>query len=179
MDVNNSYYEQRYRIPSGIKGIKCLYDIAFKLQINSIKTKSGIHYHVDCTDLSQIKENKYYEEDRNKSLYHMDYLGKYSELILSELDIWRYSGTYNKRAFTNGGFSWIRLNTQFKTVEFRIGEMTFDYKVLLKRIVHINAIMRHVKNELIGDYMRENHPILKYKEEDSIENILKNRTKKI
>jgi hypothetical protein len=178
MEVNNDSSEQRYRIPSGIKGLICLYHIAYQLQLNNIHTDSGIHYHVDCTDLANFKENKYYQQDRNESLYSMKYLKKYEDLILSELDSWRYPGTYNTRQFASGG-SWVRMNISFNTLEFRIGEMTFDYKVLLRRIVHLNAIMRYVKNQLIADYMKEHHPILKYEEEDSIENILKNRTKKI
>lgn len=179
MDVNNGSGEQRYRIPSGIKGLICLYNISHQLKINSVFTESGIHYHVDCTDLAELKvEERFYDEAKNRSLYDHKYLYKYEDLILEELDTWGYIGSYNKRQFSSGG-SWVRMNQPFNTVEFRIGEMTFEYQLLLKRIVHVNAIMRHIKNELIGDYMKENHPILKYQQEASIEEILKNRTKKI
>ena len=178
MHVKNSADEQRYRIPSGIKGIICLYNIAFQMQLNNIFTESGIHYHVDCTDLYNLKLDKFDPNIHADNLYNDKYLRPYADLILTELDTWEYRGTYNSRQFSNGG-SWVRMNSCFNTVEFRIGEMTFDYKVLLKRIVHVNAIIRYIKNELIGDYMKEYNPILKYKEEDSIENILRNRTKKI
>ena len=34
-------------------------------------------------------------------------------------------------------------------MEFRLGEMTFDYELLFKRITHANAIVKRLKEELI------------------------------
>src|SRR5687768_16362332 len=51
MDVNNSDFEQRYRIPNGLRGIICIYNISTQLKINSLlNPHSSIHYHTDCTD---------------------------------------------------------------------------------------------------------------------------------
>jgi hypothetical protein len=46
------------------------------------------------------------------------------------------------RAGSDG--NWVRTNP-LKTVEFRMGEMTFDYEQLLKRVLHISDILKRVK----------------------------------
>lgn len=166
MHVDNSAYEQRYRIPSGIKGIICLYRIAHQLKLNSVKTRSGIHYHIDCTDLA------------DKGLYSYSHLAPFSSFMLKELDTWDYKGNYNKRVF-NSGFTWLRLNTRFNTIECRIGEMTFDYNLLLTRITHLQGIMKVVKARVLLDYNKTHNPCLLYKREPSMEEILRSRTKKI
>lgn len=166
LDVNNDNNEQRYRIPSGIKGLICLFRICNQLEINNIPTDSGIHYHVDCTDLVEDK------------LYKFENFQPFEQFILTELDTWGYKGTYNSRQFSSGS-SWVRLNQYHKTIEFRIGEMSFNYKTLLKRILHLNGIMKYIKNELYKQYLMENAPSLKYEQEGSIEEILRNRNKRL
>jgi len=159
MDVINDGGEQRYRIPSGIKGLHCLYNISLQLKFNSIKTQSGIHYHIDCTD--------------NQDLLNYNVLNNYKELIFNELNTWEYKGTYNRKDIGPGG-SWCRIQPYFKTIEFRIGEMTFDYSLLFKRINHLNRLIQHIANfEIL-----KNSPLLKYEEED-IKTVLTKRIHKI
>ena len=124
--------EQRFRIPNGIKGLQCLFNISIVLKKEALfNSASGIHYHIDCTD--------YYDEIINNLSLNSDY-------ILKELDKWNYKGTYNSRRVSiGGGATWVRAQSGFKTLEFRIGEMTFDYQLLFKRIVHCNAIVRELK----------------------------------
>lgn len=129
MHISNDSSEQRYRIPNGIRGIICLYFISIQLKLNSeLNFGSGIHYHIDCTDC------------------YRDLIGlfglnsKIPEWVLEELDSWNYKGTYNDRKS-----SWIRFNS-LETLEIRIGEMTFEYPLLLKRIIHCNDIVRRLKN---------------------------------
>lgn len=126
--------EQRYRIPNGIVGIICLYDITQFLPLHSeLNFGSGIHFHVDCTDCyDHLLSN------------HNRLSEKYSEWILPELDTWEFGGTQQRGIFSGG--SWIRLNG-LKTMEFRIGNMTFDYKEILKRILHANDIVRRIKRK--------------------------------
>lgn len=136
MHVENDFSEQRYRIPSGLKGIVCLYLISEQLKINSeLNPLSGIHYHVDCTeDYSTLINN----------------LKHHAEYILSELESWGYiddEKAFNVKA-VGGGFNWVRTNSQFSTLEFRIGEMTFDYELLFKRIFHCNEIVKTVKDRI-------------------------------
>ena len=135
VDVNN--YEQRFRIPNGLDGLKCLFEISVLLKEHAlINNGSGIHYHIDFTD--------YYDSLSNSIIY------RNKDWILKELDTWDYKGTYNTRdiRFTSS-HNWVRFQADFKTMEVRIGEMTFDYGMLFKRITHCNDIARRLKEQLI------------------------------
>lgn len=150
MDVNNGSYEQRYRIPKGLAGLVCLYLISDQLKRNSkLNPGSGIHYHVDTVDCFH-KINQ-------------EFLVEHEEWILNELDTWGYRGSYNKRSVHNGA-SWLRTNSGHKTLEFRCGEMTFEYPELVKNILHANQIIKRLKNALYGyDFVAEQqtkHPYL-------------------
>lgn len=134
MDVNSDSYEQRYRIPNGIRGMICLYHISQQLKVHSLLNPlSSVHYHIDCTDY--WKEICAIANGEDKK--------KHEEYILSELDTWLKGDTATMR---NSGY-WYKLNS-LQTVEFRLGEMTFDYRILLKRIIHCNAIVTKFKIEL-------------------------------
>lgn len=136
MDVNIDKFEQRFRIPPGIKGLVCLYQISNTLSKNSLlNLDSGNHYHIDFTDSYELLS----EEGINDN----------EEWILRELDSWEYKGTYNRRACKfNTNHNWVRFQEGFKTMEIRIGEMTFDYGLLFKRITHANHIARKLKNKI-------------------------------
>lgn len=130
VDVDN--HEQRYQIPAGVKGFICLYHISNALIKNSeLNLGSGIHYHVDATDwLPKINQLKAIQQNQ--------------QWILKELDSWQYKGDFNSRAVTSGEHSWLRFS-HHNTLEFRLGEMTFDYKLLVKRIIHCNEITKRLK----------------------------------
>ncbi len=140
MHVSNDASEQRYRIPNGINGLICLYLISHNLKkFSELNDASGIHYHIDFTDVPE------WDDDYNiyKSL-----LASNHDYVLTELETWGYKGTYNSKGIAGIGSegNWVRQNDG--TVEFRIGEMTFDYEVLVKRIVHLNEICRNLKGQL-------------------------------
>lgn len=124
-DINN-YGEIRFRIPKGINGFICLYYISKKLKkYFGLNPLSGIHYHVGVEDYPfRAAENR--------------------NFILDELSSWGYVGTYNAKNVASYKGNWVRYPTALKTVEYRIGEMTFDYEVLVKRIVHCCYITREV-----------------------------------
>lgn len=136
LSVNVDSSEQRYRIPTGIKGLVCLYLISTQLvKYSELNPLSGIHYHVDLgSDYNAIVGNEY-EHDTHELQYGW---------VLKELDTWNYIGRYNTRAFSTAA-CWVRFQSGFKTMEFRIGEMTFDYKLLLKRILHLTEIVSTIK----------------------------------
>jgi len=142
-DSTQSNYEQRYRIPNGVNGLICLYNICYHLGNNSLlNMESGIHYHIDCTDVKYTELSDALQRDNN-----------FGEEILTELDSWDYRGTYNKRKISIGiftGYNWIRYNGEHHTLEFRIGNMSFDYGVLVKQIIHANNIVRRWKNKIVG-----------------------------
>ncbi len=129
MEVRNDSSEQRYRVPSGLIGLICIDDICTQLKLNSsMNLDSGIHYHIDCS--------KYWEIINNH-----DYLQANREWILQELDTWEYKGKYNHRQVATCGHNWVRCNSEFKTLEFRCGEMSFDYSHLIKRIISASNIV--------------------------------------
>ena len=135
-DINDR--ENRFRIPNGIVGIVCLYNISEACKNNLLlNLDSGIHYHIDATKFfnfikdEDIKENK--------------------EWILEELDSWEYKGTYNSRDVRRDR-CWVRIHSSHKTIEFRIGEMTFDYDLWIRRILHCTEIVRELYNRLREKY---------------------------
>lgn len=131
-DVNNND-EQRFRITNGIEGLNQLFKIAELLpETMNFNLESGIHYHIDCTDIWDKLDK--------------DVINLVSKYILDELDTWEYKGNYNQRKceFSESRY-WTRFKTFTKTMEFRIGEMTFDYELLFKRITHCNEIVRNIK----------------------------------
>ena len=134
VQVDNS--EQRFRIPNGLKGLICLYRICEQLKRNSLlNLGSGIHYHIDMTDIYHLLNEEIIEAN--------------SDWILNELDTWEYKGDYNFRYCNfSSSHHWMRFQSQFKTAEIRIGEQSFDYSVLAKRIIHANSIIRKLKDSL-------------------------------
>lgn len=134
-DVNSSN-EQRFRIPNGIKGLQVLQRVSIAMvEQAELNTNSGIHYHIDCSEMFDLIDN--------------DVIANNAEWMLKELDSWQYAGNYNQRRFSpTMGAYWIRLQPSFKTIEIRIGEMTFNYELLFKRITHANAIIRRFKTIL-------------------------------
>lgn len=137
LDVTCDYSEQRFRIPSGLKGFKCLFNIMETLKTNSIPNQdAGYHYHIDFTDVYD-KLTK-------------EFIDSQSSYILKELDKWNYIGTYNRKEvnFNALGGVWVRFQSMFKTMEIRIGEMSFDYVVIINRILHCQEIARNIKINL-------------------------------
>lgn len=135
MEVNSSYIEQRYRIPNGLKGLVCLWNICEVckeyLELNDL---SGHHYHID---FSEVYDTINDTRDGLTNLSNL--LSNNLEWIEKELEDWKYSGTYNRR-----GDNWVRWNG-LKTLEFRVGNQSFDYPVIVKRIIHANDISRRLK----------------------------------
>lgn len=140
MAVDIDSTEQRFRIPPGIEGLTCLWHISETLKINSLYNPlSGIHYHIDMT--------------RNWDLLNVDVVKRNNDWLLSQLDDWGYIGTFNKRGVTyvdkhynefrsTLSYPWIRFQSRFKTMEIRIGEMTFDYKDIVKRMIAASKLVR-------------------------------------
>ncbi len=138
MDVSCDMNEKRFRIPNGVKGLICLYliseQLAMKCELNPL---SGIHYHIDMThSFDEVSDNVSQVE---------------AEFILSELEREWIPGDYNSRTIGTS-HNWIRKQSSFKTFEFRIGEMTFDYSLLLKRIRHASSLVSYLNiNRGISD----------------------------
>jgi hypothetical protein len=133
MQSNHDNCEKRFRIPSGIKGMICLYNISEWLKENcGLNEQSGIHYHIDTGN---------YISD----FIHFDIKGHH--WMLDSLDSWGYKGHYNSRAISNTKTTWVALRQTKGTLEFRLGEMTFEYDLLIKRIIHCQNLTRKFKQE--------------------------------
>lgn len=151
--------ELKFRIPAGIDGLKALWHISEALKQNAmLNPNSGIHYHVDCSEVwDQFNDNL---------------ITKHSQWVLSELDTWGYLGTFNSRKCVfSESRNYTRFKNSTKTMEFRIGEMTFRYELLFKRIVHVNQIVRKIKEDTDDD-IEGMYP-------DDLESVIKNRIIKI
>ena len=129
IEVRIDASEQRFRIPNGLSGMICLYNICEQLKVNSLlNLGSGHHYHVDMTNSFHALNANYIEDNEH--------------WMLKELDTWGYTGSYNKRRVAfDMGHNWIRFQNEFKTAEFRIGNMTFDYEIIIKRLIHASQII--------------------------------------
>lgn len=138
LDLNS--YEQRFRLPSGIDGLICLYKISLLLKDKfGLNPLSGIHYHTDLNDLDPDTVKEFFHKREDSRFLELE------ETLLTELDSWDYKGKYNKRGLGYSSKSnWVTFNS-IGTLEVRTGEMTFDYEVLVKRVLHcqyLNKIFR-------------------------------------
>jgi hypothetical protein len=144
MEVDCSHHEQRIRLKPGVEGMASLFKSCKILQENyELNNESGIHYHIDCTDISSND----YEILRDK-------YSKNPDFILKALKSWNYQGNYNswKVGSHSGHPTAVRFNGDFRTVEFRIGEMTFDYELIMRRIISCQNIVRRMKSSLKSPY---------------------------
>lgn len=146
MTLSISDYETQFRIPPGIEGFIALDKISqFLKKCYFINPSSGIHYHIDFTGYGY-----YLDMSSNKN--------KIKNILLSALDTWNYKGNYNHREINlhgNKEYVWANYRQHFSTIEVRIGEMTFDYELLVKRILHLQNVSRLIKKILSDEFFLE------------------------
>lgn len=129
VEVDNS--EQRYRIPDGLKGMICLWSICTQMKLNSIiDLGSSNHYHFDFTDISDNEKHKIRENSNNR------------DWIIEELKLW---GTALNHSMSS---NWIRFFNPLGTLEIRIGEPTFDYNLIIKRLIQGSIIAKRLKEDV-------------------------------
>ena len=92
--------ELRFRIPPGLKGFCCLFNICEALKANCLYSESGIHYHIDMRHIY-------------KNLVNQEFMNSTQEYILTELESWNYKGTYNAKKL--GG--WYKFQAGFETID--------------------------------------------------------------
>lgn len=134
VDIDKS--EQRYRFNTGIKGLIEIYNVCELLkQMSLLNHNSGIHYHVDMTDCFDKVLSKW-----KSNINCFDW-------ILKELDEWGYTGHFNRRRVSTNK-EWVKLHKVYKTCEIRIGEMTFDYNLMIRRILHCQNIVKKIRKQI-------------------------------
>lgn len=180
MDVNVDRNEQRYRIPSGLTGLICLYEICENMKKYSIvDLASSNHYHTDMTDVKELTHwntnNLNYQEFQNDN----------ECWIIDELKTWNsYRNT--SKAYLG---CWYKYN-ELGTLEIRIGEPTFEYSIIAKRLMQCSQIVTKLKqnldvnqnhiNKLKGELESlKEKDIIVQEEESEMERIINQRKKKI
>lgn len=162
-------FENRFRIPNGKEGLICLLEISNYCKKNLLlNKKSGLHYHVDCTEWS----NYLNAENINSEI---------KDFILNDLESWPDKGNYNYRDISNSKGFWLSFRKKLSTIEYRIGEMTFDYPILLERIIHISKLTTILKNHLTNKRFNL-HKLLnthKYEFNNKLVNVEENEIKQI
>jgi hypothetical protein len=129
VEIDHSDYELRFRIPKGVRGLVSLYHISKILnQYCNPNPDSGNHYHVDFNDISKSSFDQLATNHSGSTSW-----------ILKALISWKYIGTYNEWMVSTWKTA-VKFHSKYRTLETRIGEMTFEYELLLKRIVHCQNI---------------------------------------
>lgn len=132
--------EPKICLKKGIDGFIGLWELCKILKEHGeLNPIAGIHYHVFHEQKIESDKDHWYSDS------------KMSAKILKALDTWNYKGSYNSRSvsFEGKDHCWVNLNRRLLesyTAEFRIGEMTFDYKLLVKRILNCTNIISSLKS---------------------------------
>lgn len=137
--------ELRIRIKSGIEGMIALYNALEYIKEHTVPNfKSGIHYHIDCRDMSLRGRGN---SGMGSSV--CDYIiDDHQAWILNALEHWGYKGLYNRREVSISK-TMVKLHKEYDTMEFRIGEMSFDYSLIIKRIINCQNIVRVIKRSML------------------------------
>jgi len=134
MHVNCDRGEKRFRIPNGIRGLICLHNICIMLPKQcTLNEGSGIHYHIDCTDVYTVTHTSNFIKANN-------------DWIIDELLGWgTVSDVTNPYAKCSTSRGWVRYS-YLNTIEFRVGEMTFDYTLIITRMFSCTSIVSKLKS---------------------------------
>lgn len=136
IEISCDYGEVRFRL----KGNSLNQPIHLELQLEELKRyfhpnpSSGIHYHIDCTDVDDFLKFTFFVRHNVGEDY-----------ILNQLKSWNYTGTFNRWEVSDNKMVAVRLHHQYKTIEFRIGDFSFDYKTIVNKILHCQAIVKDLK----------------------------------
>lgn len=129
IDQNETEFRQRFW--PGKHGLLQLYWVCeFLKKTSHPNPLSGLHYHIDCTDVDDFLRFTTFCETQ--------------DWVLDALISWGYTGTYNKWTISMYKNA-VRMHHGYDTIEFRIGEMSFDYSLIVKRVKHCQAIVQRLK----------------------------------
>lgn len=136
IESNCGFQEIRFRIPRGIQGLVILHNcLEYLKTVCHPNPASGIHYHIDCRDLDWNAVSYAFQRLRNNG---------WNKYLLDPLVSWGYKGHYNEWKISENKQA-VRLCEYYKTVEFRIGEHTLDYNLIVHRIVHCHKLVKNWK----------------------------------
>ncbi len=138
--------EQRFRIPKGIKGLVCLWNICAALKkYAKLNLGSGIHYHINFAEAQKMIGYGY------ENLF----ISENNDWLMKAIKSWNYKGRYNRMEFTDSKTA-VKYHSYHQTIEYRIGEMTFDYELMIKRIIHCQNMTYLLKKNAFALIERQN-----------------------
>lgn len=138
IDCDIDSNESKFRIKPGIEGMISLYNLCEFLKQYAIfnpSDKAGNHYHIDCSEIDSFWEFSSFITLTN------------NEWALDSLKSWNYKGSYNPYRITSRKDGVISFRERFSTIEFRLGESSFDYSLIIKRIIHAQNIVKKLKQQ--------------------------------
>jgi len=143
--------ENRLRI-NGMKGLKALYILLEWMKNNNCKIaeKSGMHYHVDCTDVLGETQGIWGSEITKIGYAVNDILANltgHSERAIESV--------YNQAVQIF--YSYIKSQSEFNTIEWRMGTPTLQYKTLVLQIlvaIHITECAKYKNKTPNEKYLR-------------------------
>ena len=145
MDINFSTYEYTFRVRKGIEGLMGMYVMCeFLIYYCDFNPLSGIHYHVDMSDVSWVTINSNWSMLLTSSVCKR-YI---PDRIIKSLESWNYKGEYNSKSVGTKKGTWAAHREHLKSREIRRGEKIFDYDLMSKRAIHACEITRKLKQEI-------------------------------
>lgn len=94
--------------------------------------KGGIHIHIDCP----CTKNKTTRDTMTQWFNKPEIQSKILRIFGG------YKGTYNHRGASGGKGGYVRVGSQYDTVEFRIGRLTYDYSTIMNWIIQCSDLVR-------------------------------------
>lgn len=161
LSYDKEEFEVKFRIPSGIKGLICLWQISTYLTQNcQLNMSSGIHYHINFTDIcSGSTGHDLFRYEFTRGVYDTNnIIRRNDKWIMDALEHWNYRGGFNAKTCSLQKTA-VRFHSSYKTMEVRIGEMTFDYELLVKRIINCQNIAKRLKKILSEDDLEKSKAV--------------------
>ena len=142
-DTRTADVENEIRISGrGYTHLTGLYNLLQHMkQCCQIVKGGGIHIHINHSG---------YYADINKMLVFFQQecvLDKVYEIFGSQ-----YKGIYNAKVAAWSKGSWVRITDN--TIEFRIGELTFEYTEIVKILIALQSLMKQAINESLPNHLK-------------------------
>lgn len=135
----------------GFKQLVGFYNVLEAMKHSLFYCKGGgIHIHIDLTPF-------YYSDNNSKSWKADSYYVKLYNILSTDAYLNRvykifgskYAGTYNRRSCEiDSKGNWINIRPYFKTIEFRIGDLTFEYEELIDIVIQLQALIKEINYKI-------------------------------
>jgi hypothetical protein len=143
--ANVSYSEVDFSFVAGHKGFIALYNALELIKKHcNINPASGIHYHIGVNDLKLSNILNYFSITYTRNL----------DWVLTKLESWGYKGNFNKKEVSFNK-QWVKLHSDYDTIEYRIGGMTFDYKKIIAKVLHAQQLTTKMEDDIVATCLAE------------------------